>query len=240
MNDAIVTSEFAALATTGDQMSVGELIALNTGGAELNIGSLDRLKIPSGGMTAWEVPTIDGDVDHVKELDVVIIGMRNTRVFFSQEYTGEVTQPDCSSEDGITGFDAETEVRVTCATCPHSQWGSKGRGQACSARKLVLALTKDSALPVLVDLSPTSAGALEQYLLRVAGRRLAYYQIETKLKLEKITSGGGIVYSKLDPHFSRILSDDEQAQAASYMKALGGMFNTVTAEAPTLVGEPPL
>lgn len=235
---AIVASDFAALAVSEDQMSVGELIKLNTGGSELNLGSLDRIKIPSGGMTAWEVPTIDGDFDHVKELDVVIIGMRNTRVYFSQEYTGEVTQPDCSSEDGITGFDNEMEENITCATCPHAQWGSKGRGQACSARKLVMVLTKDSALPVLIDLSPTSAGALEQYLLRVAGRRLAFFQIETKLKLEKVTSGGGITYSKLDPHFSRILNDDEQVQASAYRNSLVSMFETVAAQATT--NEPPL
>lgn len=229
---AIVESTFSALANDGTGMTVGELIALNTGGAELNLGSLDRIKVPSGGGTAWEIPSIDGDVDHVKELDVVIIGQRSPRVYFSQEYTGEVTQPDCSSEDGVTGFDNETEEERACKGCPYSLWNSarNGRGQACSARKLVLALTKDSALPVLIDLSPTSAGALEQYMLRVAGRRLAFYQVETSFKLIKVTSGGGITYSKLDPHFNRILSEEEQASAAAYRTTLAPVFEKAKAD----------
>ena len=60
--------------------------------------SLDRVKIPSGGMTAFEVPTGDGESSELqKEIECVILLSHPANAYYRDVYKGGSNPPDCGS-----------------------------------------------------------------------------------------------------------------------------------------------
>lgn len=87
--------------------------------------SLDRVKIPAGGMTAFEVPTGDGESSELqKEIECVILLSHPANAYYRDVYKGGSNPPDCGSFDGVTG-----STGALCKTCPYNQFGS-GEGKA--------------------------------------------------------------------------------------------------------------
>lgn len=226
MSKDIVTyeSEYSALAPVPEgQAPLAQIIQVNMGG-KIDPGKLDRVKVPAGGALSWEVPNLEGNTDSVKELTGVIVGAKDTRVYFPDAYDGSNTPPACASNDGITGVG---EPGGKCATCPLSKFGPNGERPPCSQRKLVLLLPKDSVLPLVLNLPPSSVGELERYFLRLSAKSKFLFQVETSFKLEKDKSSGGVTYSKAMPSFSKVLGAEEGRAAQQIFNqlqaALGGI-----------------
>ena len=228
-------TEFRAITPSGDAddgLFGAAEVSENIGGGTISPSQLDRVKVPSGGGMAWEVPTLDGKGDVVKELDVIIVAARDVRSYYSEKYDGGNTPPDCYSLDCKTGVG---EPGGDCSLCPFSQWGSavddKGNatdGQACSQRKMMLCIQKDSTLPFLINVPPSSLKTVGTYFLRLAGGGLPYWGVVTKLALQKAQSQSGITFSRIAPEYVRTLTADEVPGIRRYRANLLPMFNLVS------------
>ena len=88
--------------------------------------SFDKITIPTGGVTMFQLPEEDEDGNAMaKEVTGVILYNHPAFAYYSQKYTGESVPPECSSFDGVTG---NGEPGGACATCPYNQYGS-GEGK---------------------------------------------------------------------------------------------------------------
>ena len=98
------------------------------------LGSLpfDRVKIPSGGGLAFEVPGEDDEnPESATEIVGVILDHHPVNAYWREKFAGGNEQPDCSSFDGKQGVDRETGEIKDCASCPYNQFGSDDKGKAC-------------------------------------------------------------------------------------------------------------
>ena len=129
----------------------------------------DRVKIPSGGGLAFELPSEDGeDAEVARELVGVILHHHPVNAFWREKFAGGNEQPDCSSMDGKVGIDRETGECRNCSTCQYNQFGSDGNGKAPSAPSslaffasagvsalvLTLRVLNSSAQPMMVPKLP--------------------------------------------------------------------------------------
>ena len=96
--------------------SFGDAIAQELEGLDL---SFERIKIPSGGSTMFEVPGENDDTDSVKEFSAVILYHHTLNTYYKSKYTGGNAPPDCSSIDGVNGDGSPGGL---CKECPLNQW----------------------------------------------------------------------------------------------------------------------
>ncbi len=208
MSEALVkASDFGivkARSVEALQMAVEAL-----GGRQLTAADLDKIRIPTGGGAFFQVPSITGESDAVKQIDGIIMLVTSPRAYWKNKYSGAGQPPDCHSVDSITGefLDEKGEtVSRLCENCAFARWGSaldeKGQpapGQACKAMKFVfLHRPEDAVLPVILVLPPTSVRPLEQYLLRLASRAVPPYGVITRFSLVPAQSKAGQKYSKIE------------------------------------------
>lgn len=206
-----------ALAVVGNQefailkAEPGKLPALikdNLGDDNLSAFDLDRIKIPAGGGTAYEVPSLDGETME-KDFAGVIIYHKGGRVYWAEEFTGQGNPPDCASEDCITGFG---NPGGECSQCPFGRFGSDpkgGKGQACKQLKQLFVMRPGDLLPVVVTLPPTSLGAARKFLLRLANNGLPFYAVLVRFSLEKTKNSNGIEYSRVVLSVAERLSPEQ-------------------------------
>ncbi len=205
------------LALKRDASEVAEIIQENLGGEDFDRLDLDRVKMPSGGSTIWEVPSVDGE-QALKELEGIIIAHRTTRVYWSRpmEETGGQSPPDCSSGNGAVGVG---EPGGECAQCEYNRFGSaaKGKGKACKEVKLLFVLTPGDLLPLVVGLTPGSLKSVKSYLFKLARAGLPFYTVTTRFSLEKAQNKEGIQFAKAQLTLGRRLEEDELDGVRSYM-----------------------
>lgn len=183
-----------------DSTEFMQVLQENFGDSGPQTSDLDRIGIPPGGGTSWEVPSLEGS-DAQKVLEGIIVAWQSPRVYWAQsidEREGEAQPPECSSPDGVFGrgmYGPGSEGNPTgrCDSCPMNAWGSAGdgsRGKACQERRSLYMLLPNGILPVLVGLPVTSITPLRKYFLRLASQGIPYYGVTTRLALERVTKGG--------------------------------------------------
>lgn len=220
-----------------------ELLRETLEGQDVNEFSLARVKIPAGGGTTWEVPTLEGE-DAVKELQGVVVFYKNSRSFWEGEYDGSNDPPDCSSTDAKlarkTG-DVEIPAAVDndsglliCDTCKLAQFGSatsgSGRGQACKLSRQLFIITPDRMLPIVLSLPPTSLKSASNYFLTLADYSLDYKRIVTRVTLEKTKGNGVPDYSVAKFAKGDEVDEDTAKVIAEYAAALKPHFEQVRVE----------
>ena len=213
-------------------------------GEIIGLGNLDRVKMPAGGGTRWEVPTLEGS-EMADSVDGVIIHTRLARAYWEQDYQGGSEPPECSSQDGRHGQPTDAEAwlppaealddrRFNCVTCANSQWGSAktGRGQACKLTRLLFVLTSESTLPVVISLPPSSTAVARQYLLRLAARSTRITDVITSVGLERVKGDGVPDYSRavLRASTAKALSEGDRANLAAYAEQLRPLLDRVHVE----------
>jgi hypothetical protein len=174
-----------------------EAMRENLGGSAISPYDLDRIKVPAGGSTTWSVPTLAGEED-AKTIAGIIVHHQTARGYWRQslDESGGGTPPDCASHDGQYGVG---DPGGACARCPMNEWGSKGsgRGKACQERHLLFVLREGEFLPILVNVPPSSLGAVTKLLLRLTSKGVPYFGVVVELGLARDKSGDGITYSKI-------------------------------------------
>jgi len=192
--------------------------------------TFDRVKIPSGGGLAFEIPIDDDEVDTAKEIVGVIVDHHRVNAYWPTLYSGQGQPPACSSMDGKTGMATpDSEVswagkEQPCATCPLNQWGSDeggGGGKACKNMVRLYIVREGDVFPLMLTLPPTSIRNWANYLAkRVLGRGLRPHQVVTRIGLKKEQSRGGITYSQATFKLAGVLSKDVQERMAAYAQGI--------------------
>lgn len=177
----------------------------------LNI-TFDRIKVPSGGGLAYEVPGDNPEEPELeKEFEAVILYHHPMLSYYKEKYNGANEAPNCSSIDGITGVDRDTGEMKSCKDCPFNEFGSgENGGKACKVKRRIFLLRKGEALPVVFALPTTSVGDFSKYIMRIVSKGRKSNQVVTKFSLKKVQNSGGITYSKVVVSQVRELNDIEQ------------------------------
>lgn len=207
MENEIVKKEDSGYLTTNTNLaeSLGEEMQ------GLNI-TFDRIKVPSGGGLAYEVPGDNPDEPELeKEFEAVILYHHPMLSYYKEKYNGANEAPNCSSIDGVVGIDRDTGEMKQCKDCPYNEFGSgENGGKACKLKRRIFLLRKGEALPVVFALPTTSVGDFSKYIMRIVSRGRKSNQVVTKFSLKKMQNAGGITYSRVVVSAVRELNSEEQ------------------------------
>ena len=202
-----------------------DIVRENIGGQQLTASDFERVKFPSGGGQSWEVTGLDGEVEPVKAIEGIPLMYTTSRVYWAEEFNGQNTPPDCSSNDCLTG---RGTPGGTCATCPYAQWESdpKGTGgQACKTIGTLFMMKPGELLPIIVPVPVTSLQPLKKFMLGLSSKSIKYSNAILSIGLEQSQSKGGIKYSKLKPKLVAVLPDEAKGQIDEYIGQFRGAMN---------------
>ena len=218
------TSGYAALANMD---TVNSALAEDCDGLEF---SLDKIKIPSGGGTAFEVPTDEeGETDMVKEITGVILYNHATNSYYREKYSGGSNPPDCGSFDGKVGVGTPGG---DCKTCPYNKFGSgEGKSKACKNRRILYILQENEFFPVMLSLPPGSVGSYTNYVKRLVSKGLRPNSVVTKITLKKASSADGINFSQAVFKNDRLLTAQEKQALAPMVEQMKEMASNLTPSA---------
>lgn len=223
-NELVAVSSYQIMETEIED--VLESLQANIGDSQLTAFDLDRVKVPSGGSTAWEVPTLNGE-EMKKELVGIPVYWKDVRAYWEKDLdeSGGGTPPDCQSDDGKTGVGMPGGV---CAKCPLAEFGSasKGKGQACKQMKILFILREEDLLPIAIPLPPTSLGPMKKFFVRLTSKAIPYYGALIGLSLEKDKNDAGIEYAKVVPSFKEKLSAEQKEIVKKYSEQLRPTFES--------------
>jgi hypothetical protein len=197
-------SEFAIMKYNKTEFQ--ELIDANIPGMKISDADLDRIHMPTGGMTVWTVPGPGGE-EMPKELIGVIVHSHTRRVFWGRAYgTDQGEPPTCSSRDGETGHPLDLDAARrenyggVCFSCPKNDWNSsekdESRAKACQERRFIYMLLPGSLLPSKIDISTANVRFSKKYLISLMNHGLKASQVITGIALTKTTSKTGFDYSQ--------------------------------------------
>jgi hypothetical protein len=227
--NAVAVKEENNFAIFNDKdLDLATLLEDNMGDEEFTPLDLERIIVPAGGGTTFEVPTLEG-MDDVKELEAIIIHIMPAKSYWEGEYDGENVPPDCTSIDGIHGTGNPGGL---CSECPFNEYGSaaKGSGKACKDQRNVFILPKDAILPFTLSVPPTSIKPLKKYMTSLTRFGKSLYSVSTKISLEKTKSGSGITYSRLVFKAGDPLTTEQAALVKQYKKAFKQIFEHTKVE----------
>lgn len=233
----IESGTYLALNHSTDELA--EIIADNMGDEELSEFDLPRIKVPSGGGRAWEIPTLTG-IEAQPVLDGIVVHFKLTRAYWPED-ADSGTPPVCRSSNGVVGVG---DPGGECKTCPWAQYGTatddKGQpapGQACNAKEIWFMLRPGSFLPVAVALPATSLKPAKAYrvgTLGSAGMRLS--SVVTHISLEQSKNGKGDTFSRAVPTVGGVLSPEESAKAMAYAAKFRPLFDAAAEAMATEAG----
>lgn len=184
--------------------------------------SFDKVKIPAGGTTAFEVPGDDPEnPDVVKELKVIIIDQYPSNAYYKNAYDGTENAPDCSSNDGHQGINSDGEI-INCDNCPNNRYGSAidGIGKACKNMRKVYILRSGDTFPMLLTLPATSLAPFGKYLQRIVSKGLRPCDVVTKIALKKAESKGGITYAQATFTMEEVLPAEIREKVRKYVAGM--------------------
>lgn len=192
--------------------------------------SFDRIKIPSGGMTAFEVPgDSEEDVEMVKEINGVILYNHPAFSYYTEKYTGGNNPPDCGSFDGVVGHG---NPGGSCGSCPYNQFGSgDGQSKACKNRRMLYILQEGELFPQVLSLPTGSLKEFTKYVKRQLSKGRRLNQVVTKISLKKATSSSGIAFSQAVFSMGRPLEGAEKEAVAILTEQVKGYAANYNASA---------
>ena len=171
--------------------------------------SLDRVKIPSGGMTAFEVPTGDGETTELeKDIDCVILMSHPANAYYREAYKGGSNPPDCGSFDGITGSSGQS-----CKTCPYNVFGF---------------LRENELFPLILNLPTGSLRSFTKYVQSLLSRGRRPHQVVTKISLRKAKNGDSPEFSQAVFKCVRALDTTEQGNIDAMIEQVRVFANNLT------------
>ncbi|MCM1026117.1 MAG: hypothetical protein NC432_06755 [Roseburia sp.] len=221
---AVKAADFNLVTLTGD---LAEAVAEEMDG--LGTIPFDRVKIPSGGGLAFEIPgEEEDDTETAQELIGVILDHGPVNAYWANKFAGGNEQPDCSSFDGKQGVDRITGEIKNCATCPYNQFGSDNAGKACKNVHRVYILREDNPVPLILSLPPTSLKYMRDYIgKRVILKGFRCWQVLTKITLKKEKSKDGIVYSRAAFAFVDKLTPEQAQQTKAMRDVVKNTYRTI-------------
>lgn len=157
-NTEIAVNEgFAALA---NRDVLNEAMADDCQGLDF---SFDRVKLPAGGGTAFEIPSAESDESEMaKDITGVIVYNHPAYAYYHDKYTGGNNPPDCGSFDGVTGIGTPGG---NCASCPYNKFGSgEGQSKLCKNKRMLYILREGELFPITLSLPTGSLKSFTNYV----------------------------------------------------------------------------
>lgn len=206
-NELAVTTGFAALA---NRDALNEAMMEDCQGLEF---SFDRVKLPAGGGTAFEIPSAESEeYEMSKDITGVIVYNHPSFAYYRDKYTGGSNPPDCGSFDGVTGIG---NPGGSCATCPYNKFGSgDGQSKLCKNKRMLYILREGELFPITLSLPTGSLKSFTNYVKSQLSRGRKLNQVVTKITLKKASNASGIAFSQAVFAFERMLTADERAGVA--------------------------
>ena len=193
--------------------------------------TFDRIKLPAGGMTVFEMPSDDPDnPENVKEFSAVILSQHPLRAYYKTQYTGGSNPPDCGSYDGVIGVPGENSgcVGGNCKNCPYNRFGSDGKkGKACKERRRLYLLMEGQIFPIIFSLPTGSLQTFSKYIRKLLEKGYRSNSVVTRFTLKKATSSDGIAYSQAQFAIDRVLTKEEYQFVSSLSSQVKALQNTV-------------
>lgn len=225
-SDLVSMEESGVLATFGIATPeiVREVLQQNLGGTEVSPFDLDRVRVPAGGSTTWEVPGL-GQPDAMREFEGIIVSWNESRRYYAGAYQpGAKAPPDCVSDDLVVGIGVPGG---DCKSCPFNQWGSAigpdgqpTRGKACGQYRMLFVNRPGNILPMVVVIPPSSLGVARKYFLRLASRSIPYFGVVTKFRLEAGDPVATVGFGLVD-----ILSPQDRKKVGEYATKVAPIFS---------------
>lgn len=206
-NELAVSEGFAALA---NQEVLNEALADDCQGLEF---SFDRVKLPTGGGIAFEIPSTDGeDSEMAKDITGVIVYNHPAYAYYRDKYNGGNNPPDCGSFDGVTGIGTPGG---SCSNCPYNKFGSgDGQSKLCKNKRMLYILREGELFPIALSLPTGSLKSFTNYVKSQLSRGRKLNQVVTKITLKKATNSSGIAFSQAVFSFVRMLTAEERTAIA--------------------------
>ena len=206
---SVIKSDYVAL--TSDALSI---ISENLKNQQLSPALFDVIKSPSGGTTAFTVPTISGE-DIEKELTGIILDYTTPRAYWDTPDPVEGTPPVCYSNDSTISFEGQP-----CSQCQFNDFGSKNGGEtqakACKESVCIFLLRPDNILPLVVRVPVSSKMLFMKYTTRLVSNLTPMCGVVTKITLEKATNKTGQPYAKFIFEAVKALSPEETTTARAF------------------------
>lgn len=214
---------------------LNDALADDCAGLEFQI---DRIKIPAGGGTQFELPEdINGEVVSIPELTGVILYHKPMYAYYRTAYEGGNNPPDCGSYDGVNGYGTPGGL---CSKCPYNEFGSgQGQSKACKNKRLVFLIREGEIFPVELTIPPGSLKTFTNFVKSQLTKQRRLNEMVTKIHIKRATNAKGIAYAQVMFSFVRMLDEDEKrviagmtAQVKAYADALNPAALIATDEEP--------
>lgn len=187
--------------------------------------SFDKIKLPTGGGLAFEVPSIEQEEPEMKkEIKGVILFHHTANSYYKEKFNGQNNPPECFSTDGIAGHGIPGGK---CADCPFNKFGSgENQSKACKNKRMIYLLMEGEMFPYMLNLPTGSLHQFSQYVKGNLSKGRKLSRIVTKITLKKVANKTGIAYSQAVFSMDRALTDEE-------VKAIEPMIDIVKTYAET-------
>lgn len=206
------------------QIDLSNILAENLGDETLSPFDLDRVTVPPGGVTTFQLP---GE-EESKTLDGVIIKAQKSRAFWKESMGGEGgSPPDCVSYDMEHGIG---EPGGECETCPNNKFGSgqSGHNKACKETMHIYMLQAEMLLPIIIQVPPSSLRNYKKYAGRLISKARSINGVVTRFSLKKENSKGGTAYASLQMEDVGDLSQEQYKAVQDYRKGLDSIMNSAS------------
>ena len=189
--------------------------------------TFERIKIPAGGTTIFEIPGDDpNEPEAVKEFSAVILFHHPLNSYYKDAYTGGSNPPDCGSFDGVTGVG---NPGGSSKTCPFNEFGSgeNGNAKACKNRRRIYLLREGEIFPMILSLPTGSLKDFSRYLMRQLSKGNKSNSVMTRFSLKKATNNSGITYSQAQFAVDCSLTAEEYALISTLTEQVKALSQNV-------------
>lgn len=186
----------------------------------------DRIKMPSGDTTVFQIPSEDPDEPELsKEFSAVILHHHPIRAYFKEKYTGGTNPPDCGSLNAIEGFGTPGGI---CGDCVYNAFGTgENNSKACKERRRLYLLREGELFPIMLSLPTGSLKEFSRYIMRCLSKGNKTNGIVTRFSLAKAVNKGGITYAKAVFRMERRLTAEELPLIARLSEQIRGISQKV-------------
>jgi hypothetical protein len=156
----------------------------------------NKIKIPSGGGVAFEIPDENGEISPVKDFVATVLHKQSLQAYYEKSYDDgdKKYPPDCVAMDGEFGVG---NPGGKCAKCPLNEFGtSKNGAKACKRKQRLFVIIEGDLLPMQILLPTGSLREWSNYVARLLNKGKASYEVVTKFSLKRATSANGTPYSQ--------------------------------------------
>ena len=223
MSTSLVPNESEYIGLTSDTL---DIISANLKNQPLSHGLFDIVKSPSGGTTAFTVPSMSGE-EVEKELTGIIIDYTTPRAYWDTPDPVEGTPPICFSRDSLVSYDGKP-----CNQCIYNEFGSKDNGngdsnggKACKESVLLYLLRKDNIIPLIVRVPVSSKMHFLRYTTRLVSNLTPINGVVTRITLEKAVNKTGQPYAIYNFEAIQTLSKEEAVSARAYGQKFVELLN---------------